>query len=91
MIFCKLLFALLASSAIFAVPIPNENPSVTLEKRVNRQPQQPLQLGAFLNQFPLPPAGPMPTGPMQPHPASYVPAPISGEPARPIPTRRHTA
>ncbi|KIM25158.1 hypothetical protein M408DRAFT_26374 [Serendipita vermifera MAFF 305830] len=82
MIFSKVLFAVLASSVIFAAPIPSENPSSTLEKR-GPPPKEILAvpLGAFLNGFPVPPPMPAP-----PQPA---PAPLPGPP-RPIPTRRHT-
>ncbi|KIM25169.1 hypothetical protein M408DRAFT_331284 [Serendipita vermifera MAFF 305830] len=74
MIFYKVLFALLASS-VLAAPIPNEDPSFTLEKRIgNANPIDPIQF------FPMP----------QPIPLPAVPAPLPGPP-RPIPTRRHTA
>ncbi|KIM19914.1 hypothetical protein M408DRAFT_30811 [Serendipita vermifera MAFF 305830] len=98
MIFCKVLFAFLAISAILAAPIPDENQSFTLEKRgrkggVGSNP--PINLGVWLPQFPvhaaLPPPPPPPPAPAPPPaPLPVVPAPLPG-PARPIPTRRHTA
>ncbi|KIM19913.1 hypothetical protein M408DRAFT_30810 [Serendipita vermifera MAFF 305830] len=98
MIFYKVLFALLASSVILAAPIPNEDPSFTLEKRAKPgavdPPPPPLM--PIINQFPViipaaPPPAPVPAPAPAPAPAPLpaVPAPLPGPP-RPIPTRRHT-
>lgn len=67
MIFCKVLFAFLAISAILAAPIPDENQSFTLEKRgrkggVGSNP--PINLGVWLPQFPVHAALPPPPPPV---------------------------